>query len=332
MTEQADKSQKIDKNLYSRQIFVLGIDAMKKLASSSVLISGMGGLGVEIAKNIILAGVRNVTIHDTRETEVSDLASNFYLTEESVGKNRALESFKKLSSLNEYVTVSVKTEQLTNEFLKTYNCVVISDFRPESEIKTISTFCHENNIKLILTESRGLFAYLFTDFGNNFVVNDPTGEPPSRFLLSFVTKSENGVVTIDEDDEHKLSDGDHVTFEEVEGMTELNGREFEVKVIDRRHFSIGDTRSFGNYTSNHRNGYGNQVIVSQKLDFLEFSEALKNQSTMQLPFDFCTFGQDQQVILAFVSAQHYLEKQSDKSHSKVTGDELLEAAKEINSI
>ena len=57
----------IDENLYSRQIYVLGVDAMKKLASSSVLISGLGGLGVEIAKNVILAGVNNVTIHDTRK-------------------------------------------------------------------------------------------------------------------------------------------------------------------------------------------------------------------------------------------------------------------------
>ena len=91
----------IDENLYSRQIYVLGVDAMKKLATSSVLISGLGGLGVEIAKNIILAGVNNVTIHDTRSCRLSDLASNFYLNESHIGKNRALSCLKSLSSLNE---------------------------------------------------------------------------------------------------------------------------------------------------------------------------------------------------------------------------------------
>lgn len=43
-----DAKMEIDKDLYSRQLYVLGEEAMKKMASSSVLVSGMGGLGVEI--------------------------------------------------------------------------------------------------------------------------------------------------------------------------------------------------------------------------------------------------------------------------------------------
>ena len=38
----------IDKDLYSRQLYVLGEEAMKKMAASSVLVSGMSGLGVEL--------------------------------------------------------------------------------------------------------------------------------------------------------------------------------------------------------------------------------------------------------------------------------------------
>jgi ubiquitin-activating enzyme E1 len=38
---------------------------MKKMANSNVLISGMKGLGIEIAKNVVLGGVKSVTIHDT---------------------------------------------------------------------------------------------------------------------------------------------------------------------------------------------------------------------------------------------------------------------------
>ena len=329
---QTDKSKDpvIDEDLYSRQIYVLGLDAMKRLASSSVLISGMGGLGVEIAKNVILAGVQSVTIHDTRKAEIRDLASNFYLTEKSIGKNRALESLTQLAGLNDYVSVEAKTEPLTDAFLKKYQCVVITDYHPESEIKRISSFCHKNGIKLILTEARGVFAYVFDDFGSNFVVTDPNGEPPSRFLLSFVTKAQNGVVTIADGESHELGDGDYVSFEEVEGMTELNGKEFEVKVINHRQFSIGDTSKFGTYTSEHRSGYGNQIIKPLKLNFLEYTEALKDPNTMQNVFDYCTFGQDQQVILAFAAAQHYMDK-SKKDTPEVSGDDLLAAAKEINS-
>jgi ubiquitin-activating enzyme E1 len=48
---------------------------MKKMQASNILISGMGGLGVEIAKNIILGGVKSVTIHDENEATIEDLAT-----------------------------------------------------------------------------------------------------------------------------------------------------------------------------------------------------------------------------------------------------------------
>ncbi len=47
---------KIDTNLYSRQIGTFGLETMGKLVKMKVLIVGMRGLGVEIAKNLILAG------------------------------------------------------------------------------------------------------------------------------------------------------------------------------------------------------------------------------------------------------------------------------------
>lgn len=54
---------------------MLGHAAMKRMALSNVLVSGMGGLGVEIAKNIVLGGVKSVTIHDQSTASWSDLSS-----------------------------------------------------------------------------------------------------------------------------------------------------------------------------------------------------------------------------------------------------------------
>ena len=45
------KDTTIDESLYSRQLYVLGEDAMKKMNASSALIIGMKGLGVEIGRN-----------------------------------------------------------------------------------------------------------------------------------------------------------------------------------------------------------------------------------------------------------------------------------------
>ena len=65
----------IDENLYSRQLYVLGHDAMRKMQTSNILICGMGGLGVEVAKNIVLGGVKSVTIHDPDKVTLHDLSS-----------------------------------------------------------------------------------------------------------------------------------------------------------------------------------------------------------------------------------------------------------------
>lgn len=42
------KNGEIDESLYSRQLYVLGHEAMKRMGSSHVLIVGLRGLGVEI--------------------------------------------------------------------------------------------------------------------------------------------------------------------------------------------------------------------------------------------------------------------------------------------
>ena len=44
----------IDESLYSRQLYVMGHEAQRKLSTSKVLIVGMNGVACEAAKNIIL--------------------------------------------------------------------------------------------------------------------------------------------------------------------------------------------------------------------------------------------------------------------------------------
>lgn len=48
---------------------------MRRMAAANVLIAGMRGLGVEIAKNVILSGVKSVTVQDEGTTVWADLSS-----------------------------------------------------------------------------------------------------------------------------------------------------------------------------------------------------------------------------------------------------------------
>ena len=49
------------------------------MAQANVLISGLRGLGVEVAKNVILGGVKSVTLHDAEDCQIADLSSQFFL-------------------------------------------------------------------------------------------------------------------------------------------------------------------------------------------------------------------------------------------------------------
>ena len=68
-------AQEIDESLYSRQLYVLGHEAMRRMAGSEVLVVGMKGLGVEVAKNVVLAGVKAVGVWDEGKAEVGDLGT-----------------------------------------------------------------------------------------------------------------------------------------------------------------------------------------------------------------------------------------------------------------
>ena len=59
-------------NRVSRLRGVMGAEALAKLSNAKVLIIGLGGLGVEIAKNVILTGVQKCTLFDkTLATQVT---------------------------------------------------------------------------------------------------------------------------------------------------------------------------------------------------------------------------------------------------------------------
>ena len=87
---------------WSRYIATMGKDSVAKQLSSSVFLSGIGPLGVEIAKNVVLAGVKRFTIHDSKQVTYNDLAGQFFVDESDIGKNRAKQSLIKIQDLNKY--------------------------------------------------------------------------------------------------------------------------------------------------------------------------------------------------------------------------------------
>ena len=91
----------------SRFIAAIGKEAAEKQSKSAVFLSGLGALGVEIAKNIIMTGVRRFTLHDTKNCTENDLLGQFFISKADIGQNRATQSLKKLKELNYDVKVDI---------------------------------------------------------------------------------------------------------------------------------------------------------------------------------------------------------------------------------
>lgn len=320
--------EKIDEGLYSRQLYVLGHEAMKKMSHASVLISGMKGLGVEIAKNVVLAGVKSVTIHDPSAAETKHLSSQFFLTESDIGRPCAEAVRDQLQELNTYVRVELCESELTEAILKQFQVVVLTD-SSLGEQKRIGDFCHKNKIEIIITNTKGLFGQIFCDFGEEFMVSDTTGEQPLSVMISSVTKEENGVVTCSDETRHNMQEGDYVTFSEVQGMTELNGCEpRKISVLGPYTFSIGDTRGLSEYL---RGGITTQVKMPKKISFKSFSESLANPEFVIS--DFAKFDRPGQLHLAFQVLDRYqqLESRVPRPYHKQDAAKFIEMARELNS-
>jgi len=251
--EVPEEAKNIDLDLYSRQYYVYGGKAMSKLAGANVFLSGLSGLGIEIAKNITLSGVNSITLHDTKAASLLDLSTQFFLSENDIGKNRAEVVASKIQELNPYVKVHTYTEDITNgnvEYFLQYKCVILTDTPLSTQLR-INDFCHKNEIAFVSADVRGLFCWAFCDFGSKFEVHDKNGEEPAEVMIEKITQDKEGVITCLDKALHGFEDGALVRFREVKGMTELNdeSRVFEIKVINAHTFSIGDTSAFSAYES-----------------------------------------------------------------------------------
>lgn len=319
----------IDEGLYSRQLYVLGHEAMRKMVVSNVLIAGLKGLGVEVAKNVVLAGVKSVTLYDPDSVELKHLSSQYFFTQEDIGKNCAEVSQPRLAELNSYVPVEILSGALSNDKINNFQVVVLTDSSLSQQL-SVGEYCHANNIKFIVCDTKGLFGQIFCDFGESFIVSDVDGEQPTSVLVSAITKEEESVVTCSDETRHNLTDEDYVTFSEVEGMTELNGCDPRpVKVLGPYTFSIGDTREFGLFT---KGGMAIQAKIPKTFKFKSIKQSLNEPEF--LISDFAKFERPSQLHIGFKALHAYREAEGrlPRPYNKEDGAKFIEITKEVNSV
>ncbi|KAI5185086.1 ubiquitin-activating enzyme E1 [Nematocida homosporus] len=253
-------SPKVDESLYSRQLYVIGSEAMKRMLRSNVLVVGLRRVGLEVAKNLCLAGVRSVSILDKEPVRSEDLGTAFYCSDSDLGDRVDKSVEYKLKALNSQVSVSVLEEFPSD--LSVFRVVVLCDQVLEEQLR-VSALCREAEVPLVIARVKGLFLEVFCDFGESFITTDATGEEP--FLGTIKSVSETGEVTLAVLERHNLEDGD----------------EIEIKGAGAKRYTVRDAKAFKfsiqGYCGEDLVGKSFEQVKRQKVvSFKDLARALEN--------------------------------------------------------
>ncbi|PKC15495.1 putative sumo-1-activating enzyme E1a [Rhizophagus irregularis] len=168
--------------LYDRQIRLWGLEAQQRMRNSSILISGIRGLSNEVCKNLVLAGVGSVTIIDHNIVTEEDLGAQFLITEQDLGKNRALASANGVRHLNPRVVVKTDTDDIrekAEEFFENYDLICLTDSGPDTMIH-VDRICRKYNKKFYSACTYGFFGYIFSDLNHHDYIQEKKTVVPGK--------------------------------------------------------------------------------------------------------------------------------------------------------
>ena len=74
---------------YDRQLRLWGSNGQRALMEANILLIRADGVGTETLKNLVLPGIGSFTILDDFAVDYQDLACNFFVSQQSLGKPRA---------------------------------------------------------------------------------------------------------------------------------------------------------------------------------------------------------------------------------------------------
>ena len=118
--------------LWFTQLFInvfwcSGAEAQLRLQTSKVLVCGLAGIHLEVIKNIVLMGV-SVVLQDDSLVTWDDLANNFFVSTEDVGRNTAEAVLPRVKELNHYANVSIITNSLSSlpkDYFKEFSVILL---------------------------------------------------------------------------------------------------------------------------------------------------------------------------------------------------------------
>ena len=172
---------------YSRQVSLIGEESQNKLALSSVVVIGAGGIGSPCLYYLTAGGIGKIGLIDHDVVNLSNLHRQVLYDEQSIGKSKTAVAIGKLASLNSELKlheyrVEINLENAKN-ILTDYDLVIdasdnfktrylINDICCQLDKPFINASIFQNSIQIMLFDVRtGCYRCAFP-------------EPPPPFIMS----------------------------------------------------------------------------------------------------------------------------------------------------
>ena len=121
----------MDSTRYNRQIILseIGFEGQQKLAATTVLLVGLGGLGAPVAQYLAAAGVGRLVLVDDDEVSKSNLGRQVLYEESQIGCPKALCAAQRLQRLNSEISLEPHVQRIMPETAAAFvaDCDIVVD-------------------------------------------------------------------------------------------------------------------------------------------------------------------------------------------------------------
>uniref|UniRef100_A0A4W5MKA6 NEDD8-activating enzyme E1 regulatory subunit n=1 Tax=Hucho hucho TaxID=62062 RepID=A0A4W5MKA6_9TELE len=153
----ASKEQK-----YDRQLRLWGDHGQEELENAHVCLINSTASGTELLKNLVLPGIGSFTIVDGHKVSGEDVGNNFFLSNHSIGRNRAQAATELLQELNTDVSGNfVEESYKVTSSIKTFSCRVNNFwFYFHSTCLRLGSVLWNANVPFLVCRTYGLVGYM----------------------------------------------------------------------------------------------------------------------------------------------------------------------------
>jgi molybdopterin/thiamine biosynthesis adenylyltransferase len=157
----------IELERYQRQMMLPGFgeEGQKKLKATTVLVTGVGGLGGTVALYLAVAGIGKLILVRGGDLRIDDLNRQILMTHDWIGKPRVIKAKDTLAQINPDVEIEAIPEFVTEENVR--GLVQRSDIAVDcafnfTERDLLNGACVEQGVPMVEAAMNGMEAYLTT--------------------------------------------------------------------------------------------------------------------------------------------------------------------------